>query len=231
MVNLLFNLVGPAVDPQTRRRPGLSTTGPSTVWTLRVLASGLAGAALYLVGLFGTNVLGRRLLKGVEIWLEKIGVRRGLSGHRQLAGLRAGGRQTFRRCVLVEFPRTGVFTLGFVSNRRPSPWANLRGIMLRSMCPTPNPHRLFSAFRPGRVPSSGSHRQGRDQNYRFRRYRDVGRFSLGPGLYSGEEGLHEGPQGHFHCRGTNLTSGRRPETNGENSLVGWKPSVARSCFG
>lgn len=124
LVNLLFNLVDRLLTHRLLEAAGLEAPpAPSTVWTLRVLALGLAGAALYLVGLFGTNVLGRRLLKGVEIWLEKIPVFGGVyRATRQLAdALRAGGRQTFRRCVLVEFPRTGVFTLGFVSNEKTFP--------------------------------------------------------------------------------------------------------------
>lgn len=78
----------------------------------------LAITAVYLVGLVGSNVIGRRLLRQLERMLLYVPLIRPIySSIRQFVQTfsKAQGR-TFSRVVLVEYPRTGVWTLGLVTN-------------------------------------------------------------------------------------------------------------------
>jgi uncharacterized membrane protein len=83
-----------------------------------LLSVGLGVLVIYLVGLIGGNVLGRQVLKGLERVVLQVPVVRSIYGAvRQFVQTfsQAGGR-AFSRVVLVQYPRPGVWTLGFVTN-------------------------------------------------------------------------------------------------------------------
>lgn len=152
LVTLLFGLVDRLLTLRLAAVAGLGVPPPPVaIWSLRLLALLLAAAGLYAIGVIGTHVLGRKLVDAAEGWIQKIPVFGGVyRATRQLADALAGGRDTFRRCVLVEFPRTGVWTLGFVSNETPQMLGDPpRPHMAVYVPTTPNPtsgyFQLFAA--------------------------------------------------------------------------------------
>ena len=91
-----------------------------SVWLTRLIALVLTLVVLYFVGLFGTHVIRPQLLEAGEQWISKVPFFGSVyRATRQISdALRVGGSATFRRCVLVEYPRAGIFTIAFVSNSR-----------------------------------------------------------------------------------------------------------------
>ncbi|WP_324669180.1 DUF502 domain-containing protein [Geochorda subterranea] len=70
------------------------------------------------VGAVATNVIGRRLIGWGESLLERIPVVRSVySTAKQIVDVLAGGQKAaFQRVVLVEYPRRGLYTVGFVTS-------------------------------------------------------------------------------------------------------------------
>ncbi len=79
---------------------------------------GVIIALIYLVGLIASNVLGRRLLRYGESILEKVPIARHIyTGIKQIVQSFSEPRKTgFMQVVLIEFPRKGIRTIGFITN-------------------------------------------------------------------------------------------------------------------
>lgn len=77
---------------------------------------------LILVGIFGANYLGKRVIRRVERWLARIPLVGGIYGTtRQFAeALSSPEKGVFRRVVRVEFPRAGLYSLGFLTGEAPA---------------------------------------------------------------------------------------------------------------
>lgn len=71
---------------------------------------------LWFCGVFATNVLGRRLIQIGHRVLQRLPVIRAIHGPIQqlLETLTSPGKTNFKRVVLIEYPRQGMWTLGFV---------------------------------------------------------------------------------------------------------------------
>jgi len=91
-----------------------------SVWghTIPGVGFGITIVLIYLVGIIASNVGGRRLIHYGESLLAKVPVFRLLySGIKQiLESFSAPGKAGFLQVVLVEFPRKGMMTIGFVTN-------------------------------------------------------------------------------------------------------------------
>lgn len=72
---------------------------------------------ILLVGLLATNLLGKRLISAGEGFLDKIPFLRSIynSTKQFLEAFLSKEHQGFRRVVLIEFPRKGLYSLGFVT--------------------------------------------------------------------------------------------------------------------
>ena len=70
-----------------------------------------------LAGLFGTNVLGKHLLAYFDRGLSRVPVVAGIytSTKQFMEAIGTTNTKSFKRVVLVEFPRKGLLTLGFVT--------------------------------------------------------------------------------------------------------------------
>ena len=102
MGSLLEDLIG-------RRIPGLGL---------------LALLLLFLLaGMIAANYLGKRVIRWTENLLARVPVIGGIYGTtRQFAeALSSPERGVFRRVVMVEYPRAGIYTLGFLTGE--APWA------------------------------------------------------------------------------------------------------------
>lgn len=96
------------------------------------------------VGVVATNVIGRRLIAWGEKLLERIPLVRSVyTTTKQIVDMVAGGKRgAFQRVVLVEYPRRGTYSLGFLAAARsPAPVQQAVGEELWSVfVPTaPNP--------------------------------------------------------------------------------------------
>jgi uncharacterized membrane protein len=74
-------------------------------------------AIIQLVGLLSANLLGRRVVKTYEKILDRIPVVRGvyLAVKQLLEQILSPNSDRFRRAVLVEYPRRGIYSIGFVT--------------------------------------------------------------------------------------------------------------------
>ncbi len=87
-------------------------------WYLSILGLIVAISLIYLAGLLLGGILGRRLYEGVESLLSRIPGFKHVYPHvKQLVNLVMGDRRmAFKRVVLVEYPRKGIWTIGLVTS-------------------------------------------------------------------------------------------------------------------
>ena len=72
---------------------------------------------IFLIGLFTKNIVGRRLVSSSEELVARIPVARTIySGAKQvLEAVTSPGSKAFKQVVMIEYPRRGVYTLGFLT--------------------------------------------------------------------------------------------------------------------
>jgi len=71
---------------------------------------------IYAIGLFGGNVLGQQILDGVDKLLRSIPLVRGIyTATRQFVDTFAKEGKSFRKVVLVEYPRKGLWTIALLT--------------------------------------------------------------------------------------------------------------------
>jgi uncharacterized membrane protein len=72
---------------------------------------------VYFIGLFAGNIAGRRALMLLESWILRVPLVKGIYGSaRQLLdAFTTTGKRTFSKVVLIEYPRAGLWTVGFVT--------------------------------------------------------------------------------------------------------------------
>lgn len=127
LLRVLFGLVSDNVTPWVLYALRASGVEGVDGGILRTLVPAIAVLAtlgvVYLIGLIAANLLGRRLLSWVEGAILRVPLVKGIYGSsRQLLdALTVGGKGGFSRVVMVQYPRPGVWTLGFVTNERPTP--------------------------------------------------------------------------------------------------------------
>jgi uncharacterized membrane protein len=89
--------------------------------TIPGVGFGVTVVLIFIAGVIVSNVLGRRLLRYFESVLMRLPIARYLyNGIRQIMQAFAAPDKTgFMQVVLVEFPRKGIRTLGFITNETP----------------------------------------------------------------------------------------------------------------
>ncbi len=104
------------------------------------------------VGWLTTNFFGKKLFELGELMIEKIPfVRRIYKGSKQVvSSIAEADTSTFRKVVLIEFPRRGLLAIGFVTGESRGEVQELtRENMLNVFVPTmPNPTSGFLIFSP-----------------------------------------------------------------------------------
>ena len=104
------------------------------------------------VGWFTTNFFGKKLFELGELLIEKIPfVRRIYKGSKQVvSSIAKADTSTFRKVVLIEFPRRGLLAVGFVTGESRGEVQRItRENMLNVFVPTmPNPTSGFLIFSP-----------------------------------------------------------------------------------
>lgn len=105
----LFNSIDHILQPVIRAIWGHNITG---------IGFGVAVILIYVVGVIGRNVVGRRLLRYGDSLLNKVPIFKLLyRGIRQIVdSFSAPDKTGFMQVVLVEFPSKGMKALGFITN-------------------------------------------------------------------------------------------------------------------
>jgi uncharacterized membrane protein len=104
----------------------------------------LTAILILVVGTIATHYLGRRLVKGFDRLMMRLPVVKGIYGAaRQLLDAFGRTSTSFRRVVMVEYPRPGVYSVGFLTQSgidlaRPGS-GPMRGRSLVFLPTTPNP--------------------------------------------------------------------------------------------
>lgn len=121
LLSILFDVINTNVTPVIRQVLIWAGIPHLEVWFARlgIPIIGLLTTVLfiYLLGLLGGNLSGRRLVALGESFILRIPIVKGIYGSaRQLLdAFNIGDRKHFSRVVLVEYPRKGLWTVGFVS--------------------------------------------------------------------------------------------------------------------
>jgi uncharacterized membrane protein len=124
------------------------------VWRPRVLGvplPGLGFAAVIvlalLLGLFAHNFVGRRLVELLDKGLASVPLFGGTYGliKQVFESVFSQGADSFKRAVLVEYPRPGIYAIAFVTGARPGTIQSASGQELVSVFipTTPNPTSGF----------------------------------------------------------------------------------------
>lgn len=150
VLRVLFDLVHGVSTPIILRILGLLRLPYIDDPTFTEYAAPLIGITLtllliFLVGLLATNLLGRRFVAAFDALMLRIPLIKGIYGSaRQLLNAFNQKATAFQRVVAVEYPRPGVFTVGFVTRSeailRPSGSGKaISGYTLVFLPTTPNP--------------------------------------------------------------------------------------------
>ncbi len=157
LVSLLFGMVDGTVTPVLTSfvrlvAPEAWLQRAWVTYVAPLVSIALAVFTIYLIGLVGGNVLGRQLLRWGEAILLRIPVVRPIySAAKQFVDTFShSDGKSFSSVVLVEFPREGVWTLGFVTGTtRGEVAARTRRSLLTVFVPTsPNPTGGYVLFVP-----------------------------------------------------------------------------------
>jgi uncharacterized membrane protein len=105
----------------------------------------LTGAVvIYLTGLLAKNVMGTRMLRWWDDFLTRIPLVKYIyTSSKQLTQVFKEGKTSYRRAVFVEWPRTGVRAIGFVTAEVEMDGENLVVVYVPTM---PNPTSGFALF-------------------------------------------------------------------------------------
>jgi uncharacterized membrane protein len=147
-IGFFDNIINPILEP----RIGFHIPGLGLIISL---------VAIYLLGLFITNIMGRSLLTFFEKWVNFIPlVRTVYQTTKQVASAFDVSQAGFERVVFVEYPRSGAWTLGFVTGR--SKGKDGTAYLHLFLPTTPNPTSGWALFVPEQdiIPSEMSIEQG-----------------------------------------------------------------------
>lgn len=79
----------------------------------------LSLAVIFLLGLVGTNILGRRILGTFESFLLRLPLVKTIySSVKQVVDTFQGPNRSFQRVVMLQYPRQGVWSIGLVATER-----------------------------------------------------------------------------------------------------------------
>jgi len=130
----IFTAIDNILQPATRFILGYTIPG---------IGFGITILLIYLAGVIASNIVGKSLINYFESLLGKVPLIRPLYGgiKQILESFSTTGKTGFMQVVLIEFPRKGIWTIGFVTKESP---AQSGEILLNIFIPTsPNPTSGF----------------------------------------------------------------------------------------
>lgn len=150
IVRFVFQFVGGKLAPFISRLFIYDMGIPESVLKSLVIAIGLflTFVALYFIGVFATNFFGKQIISFYEKIINNTPVIKNIySSSKQVIHTFSSSRSSsFKRVVIVEFPRPGMQMVGFITNTI----SNKEGPGLTSVFipTTPNPTTGFLVFMP-----------------------------------------------------------------------------------
>jgi uncharacterized membrane protein len=124
LLGLLFRIINENVTPRILAVLDWAEVPWLDLWPARVavpvIGVVLTAALIYLIGLLAGNLVGRRVLTAFERVVLRIPLVKGVYGaaRQLLDAFSLTGARTFSKVVLVEYPRRGLWTVGFVTRER-----------------------------------------------------------------------------------------------------------------
>ena len=156
LVRLLEGLSSPVLLAVLRvLQPDLAADAAIATWVVPIVGVLLTFVLVVLVGALAGNFAGRRLVAAFERLMLRVPVVKGIYGAaRQLIDAFSRKDEVFRRVVAVEYPRPGIWTIGFLTQSGASmPRGDgppLSDVSLVFLPTTPNPTSGWLAVVPDR---------------------------------------------------------------------------------
>lgn len=150
VVKFLFGFVGGTLAPVIKKLlQFLGVALPKTTldeFIITFFGLILTFIALYFIGIFATNVLGKSIIHYFENLLTKTPIVKSIySSVKQIIhAISLPGKQSFKRVVLVDFPREGTKSIGFVTCS--TNYNNGKKYIAVFVPTTPNPTTGFLIF-------------------------------------------------------------------------------------
>jgi uncharacterized membrane protein len=145
LLRFLFEALDDLLDPIIRGILGRRIPGLGLLATL---------ATIFLIGALTTNIIGRKLVAMTEGLLLRIPLVKNVYGaSKQLFdAFTLPGKEAFRQVVMLEYPRSGVYALGFITATHAKGFQDLVGEQtVNVFIPTaPNPTSGFFLIVPER---------------------------------------------------------------------------------
>lgn len=120
-----------------------------TITLLNITSFFLTLVVIYLVGLLATNIISKRVLGGMESLLNQVPfLKRIYPAAKKLTQYIFTLRREYQRVVLIEFPRKGVYSIGFITSE--ISYAEVSGQKLFNVFvpTTPNPTTGYLIIAP-----------------------------------------------------------------------------------
>ena len=151
IIKFLFGLIGGILSPVVERAfilLGSSPKGTVDDFVVTSIAFILTFSALYFIGVIATNFFGKLILNFFEAILNKTPIIKNIytSSKKLIEIISLPSRQSFKRVVIVEYPRVGMKAFAFVTgNIKTKDGAELTSIFVPT---TPNPTSGFLIYLP-----------------------------------------------------------------------------------
>jgi uncharacterized membrane protein len=113
----ILNLLYMAINSFLELIP-IETLNPLNIPGLRLL---IALLIVLITGLLATNIIGRKIISLYEKWMEQIPVVKDIyKSLKQIAiTILSREHKAFKKVVLIEYPKAGIYTLGFATGDSP----------------------------------------------------------------------------------------------------------------
>jgi uncharacterized membrane protein len=152
VIQLLFGLVSRHATPRLQRMvewAGIEAPDGAIGAVSFSVASVLITAILiYTIGVIGSNFTGRRWVRWFESWILRVPLVRNVYGPlRQLLDSFGSDRhENFSSVVLIQYPRTGLWTMGFVTTEKRHSFGGEKPKIPVFLPTTPNPTSRWLVF-------------------------------------------------------------------------------------
>jgi uncharacterized membrane protein len=112
---LLMGLIGSMVNPILK----MFFLGKISIVVIRILSFVISLFLIWLLGLITANIIGKKIFSTFENMIAKMPFVKDVYGSvKQLVGFFSAKKVDFRHVVIIEFPRKGIYTIGFITNEK-----------------------------------------------------------------------------------------------------------------
>lgn len=112
---LLMGLIGSMVNPILK----MFFLGKISILVIRILSFIISLFLIWLLGLITANIIGKKIFSTFENMIAKMPFVKDVYGSvKQLVGFFSAKKVDFRHVVIIEFPRKGIYTIGFITNEK-----------------------------------------------------------------------------------------------------------------